>query len=438
MRKRRALSRGAGGPGYYFGRARDVLSGIPGKIGGAIQAANNSRFGQFLGKAQGAGLPLALSLPYISSGIESLGGTADQAAAGSSRKYRAARGASGAIQGALTGGFLGFSVGGAVGGAVGAVGGGLVGVVASLRDAEKDIRQVKIGEALTGFADKLASLSSVGVGAASPSAVQAARRGLDAYRVATAEQNRSEATGLFTGFDLEAYQQLQSKSLRQDFGQQLPALTQSLQKEADRLGRKIGPVEDGKLANEVDTAANRLREGGAGLHREFINIIANVRDVSVDEVLKEFRENILQGQKAAVAEREALSGRQAEERSSNDFSRLALAVHAASDSLAGLRQRSQDLADLFEGNIGGSSISARVDGLSQFGRLDKGALRPLDIVAAYGGQLGGRLRESGGVVDEAARILPGIISAAVAASPPTPNMKSAPTSVTRSREARVE
>ena len=29
--------KGAGGTGYYFGRARDALSGIPGKIGGAIQ-----------------------------------------------------------------------------------------------------------------------------------------------------------------------------------------------------------------------------------------------------------------------------------------------------------------------------------------------------------------------------------------------------------------
>jgi hypothetical protein len=182
---------------------------------------------------------------------------------------------------------------------------------------------------------------------------------------------------------------------------------QSLQRQADQIGRA-------NVGDNVENLVKQLREGNDGLNREFLNIIASIRGLSVDQVMKEFRKNIVGAQNAAVAERQNLAGRKAEEQNINSFNRLLLAVQSASDSLLGLRQKAQALSEVFDGTVSASHVSSRSANLEQLGRNDRGALIPLGTVATVGGDIGQRLRQAGGQVDDLARVLPGILSTSVA------------------------
>lgn len=408
-KNRGVAATGAGGFLYKAAGIRDKALALPSKFGAGLQRLNQSSIGRALGNFEGAGLATALILPYITSGVESLGGSA---ATGGNR-YRGARGASGFLQGALAGGVAG-SVGGPIAAAVGAVVGGGFGLVSALRDAEKEIRTVRIDRALTNFADKISTISNVGPGLASFSASQSARLNIEQYRRETEAKNRAEATGILSGFDSSAFNDLQSQSLRQDFGGQLAQMTQALQREAARLGEL-------NLADSADTLSERLYEGGNGLNRELLSIIADIRNVSIDEVLGELRKTIVASQEATKRDQENSSVQREIDLSASSLARLVLAVQQSADALSDLQGRSQLLADAFEGAISGAKVNFGSGSLNQFGRLDQGALNPLGIVAAYGGSSGSQLRSNAQVVDTAFRELPSILNNAISNAPLDPN-----------------
>ncbi len=395
--------------GGFFGR----FAGLSGKL-------DQSALGRFIGSS--GGLTAALVAPLIAGQLDSAAGSAQDAVAGGNTfRFGGFRAASGGLSGAATGSFAGSVLGSAVpgvgtviGAGVGAVVGGVGGIVGALSDVAKDIRQVKIDQALTSFSEKVGIAANVGLGRASPEVLQGLRSSLSARHAETLAKNGVAASGYLTGPDAASFVGLQSRSLRQDFGGSLPSILQSLQREADQLGRA-------NVGGKVEDIARQLKDGGNGLNAEFISIVSQLRGVPVAAVSKELRENILSGQRAAVRERQLRDGQAAEERNSNSFGRLLLAVQSASDSLLGLRQRALALGEAFDGTVGASRVSVRAENLEQLGRLDRGALAPLNTVAAVGGGIGRQLRLAGGQVDDLSRVLPGVLTEAVRHSPTDPD-----------------
>ncbi len=392
----------------FFGGRGSAGAGTPGE----------SRFSKFVnsGAASRLATPALFAAPIIAQQVAGLAGTAETAAASQTGTvgFRGARGASGAVTGALTAGFVGASVGslygasgGPIGAAVGVVVGGLAGFLSALKEAESDIRQVKINTSLTEFTDRLAALNQTGSGLAG-NVVGASKNSLKETRDLLASQDKQSSRGLF-GFgsvDFETFSTLQRKSTRQSFGQQLPQLTGFLSQQADRLGRT-------DMAGKVEDLSASLLNGNDGLNREFVSIIASIRGLSISQVMEEFGKTIKSAQTSAKTQAEQRSGRQSQADSVGSFGRLVLSVQSAADGLQRLQAQTTLLSDLFHGVVGSSHVSAGTERLGQFGRNDQGALDTLGVIRSVGGDEGQHLYRSGQAVDQVANVLPGLLSSAI-------------------------
>jgi hypothetical protein len=402
----------AGGLGYRLG-------GMAGAVGNWLTTP--SRLAQRLDNSpvanifSGPGAIAAMmAVPAMSAFFDNRAGRVEDAVtAGSTSYYANNRAISGGLQGALVGGTIGATVGSmiplvgtVIGGAAGAIVGGVAGVVSALRESADEIRQVKINNALTIFSDKIQQLANLGP-ATDGRFITAARDSLRTARAEAFEKNRIASTYFFSGYDPKGFGELQARSLRQDFGQQLPSMMSYLQRNAESLGRA-------QYNGDIGRIIQQLRASGDGLNDELVRLIASIRGLSIDDVFLELRKSVLQGQQATLSERRNLEGRQTDEKNINSFGRLLLAVQSASDSLLELRQRGQALAEVFDGTIGASRVSIRAENLDQLGRLDRGGLQPLQTVAAIGGEMGARLLNTGTQVDNLSRVLPGILATVVA------------------------
>jgi len=166
------------------------------------------------------GAPIFAS--YAGDLVSSSAGSAESAVAGGGESsFRGLKAGGSALTGAAIGGSVGFSVGGPVGAAVGAVTVGLYSLVSSLRESEKEIRQVKINNALSEFGDKINTLAVNG-SSVDLSTSDAARRQLTAYRQQTSTKNQDEATGFFSGFDADSFSALQQRSNVRTLGVSFP------------------------------------------------------------------------------------------------------------------------------------------------------------------------------------------------------------------------
>jgi len=181
-----------------------------------------------------------------------------------------------------------------------------------------------------------------------------------------------------------------------------PILSGSLE-QADAIGRA-------NVGGDLQKLSRDLQEGGNGLNQELLRIIASIRGVSLDKVIEEFSKSIESGQKAALSERRGVDARQSQESITNSFSRLTLSVQSASDVFHRLQDSSQSLShDLFSGSVGASRINLHGEALSQLGRNDAGALRPLRGIASIGGTAGQDLLQRGTALDAVSRILPSVL-----------------------------
>jgi TP901 family phage tail tape measure protein len=394
------------GVGNFFGRVGNFL----GTEGPAARFANNlaGRLPSGLGTAALFGLP---GLAGISDHLA--GRAEDRVAQGTEGVFKGFRGVSGGFQGALVGATAGAALGSfvpvigtAIGGAVGAAVGGITNFVASLRDAAREIREVRIANAMTTFGERLNQLV-VGLGnpQLSPEVATSALSSLRTIRGETSEKNAREATGLlgFGQVNPSAFIGLQARSLRQDFGNSLPQIQQSLSGQAQRLGR------DNPNAG-VAQLEQALRNGSGGLNREFLHIIAGIRGLSIDEVMKDFVKEIQNAQNAARSERRNLQGRRAEESSAHAFGRLVLSVQAAADSITRLREKSRVLTDAFEGVGQATTISLHPERVQALGRNDNAFRGPLGLVRDFGGETGQALSRSGEAVNEIAAVLPDVLA----------------------------
>lgn len=422
-----ALGRSAPGAGGFLYGAGNVARAAAGGVGTGFvrgaQALQASPFGRVANALQPAAFPSLFALPLAAGYLDP--GELKSAEGTTSFGFRKA--ASSGLQAGVLGGVIGqAALTGAGAGPAGALLGALVGaglgIVSAISETADQIRQVRINNALTSFADALANLDrSVRVAAEDfpgrrelvldPGLVSGARGQLAEFRGESFEKNYKESKGfLGIGFNDREFLDLQRKSVRQDLGQQLPFFTKLLQEQAVALGR-ANPLADTR------SLAARLEGGNAGFNRELLELSAQIKGVKVGDVLKEFERSIRQAQRAQVVEDRNRDARAGEERNATSFGRLVLAAQSASDSLLTLRLRAAALSDLFEGQVNATRVTANTEALQGFGRGDRGALRPLELIASVGGEAGRRLLSAGTAVQDVKRLLPSVLSEVRAGNP---------------------
>jgi len=327
-----------------------------------------------------------LGLPYLAEGISKLGGEADVAAKSGQTGtfwgggFGAARGTSGGIQG----GIIGTVIGGAAAGSVnsilattaaapiapwitaiatvsGALIGGVSGLVGALRDAKKEIQDVKVNEALSIFADRVTVLSNLGSQANGSVRVEALSR-LQTIRNESNSRIRNQIDGTFFAGDRIAYQTTADRNLRQDFGGQLAGMTQYLSKEAEEIGKN-------NVGRSINDLEQILREGGGGLNREFIQLIADIRNVSKGSVIADLRKSIEAGQRQEQVRIDARAASRADSNLAN-FGRVTIATQAAVDSAGLSRTLFRAASDQFSGGLNPVAVHFGADRLQNIGRYD--------------------------------------------------------------------
>jgi TP901 family phage tail tape measure protein len=390
---------------------------VPGAGGLGYQAGNffgaRGRFGRFLPRiTQATGFAALLGAPLLAQQVENFGGTAEAAAnSGSTAGFTTSRGISGIVNGAVIGGTAGSILPG-YGTAIGAVVGGLTGLYQALKETATEIRDIKIGNTITTFANDLTTLNNR-VSGQGPDiqSIQASSASLRAARQLVFEKSFEQSSGFFSGFDHNAFAANSRANIRREFGPQLGGITQFLGTEAEREGRRPG--------NEsIDDRLFSFRAGNGGLNQRLVSISAETRGVGTTDVLRDLRQFVERGRLARQQEQRAESAREGEGRQQNQFNRLVLSLQGAADGLSTLRIRAQALAETFDGNAGAFHVSANTNALQNgLGGFGNGALAPLQLAAAVGGEQGSNLLRSGTAVNRVAQLLPSVLGNVASGNP---------------------
>ncbi len=370
---------------------REAVSGLAGRL---REGFSLNGYGPFA---------LATALPVVGSALQSLGGTPEAAAAslGGSVRFTAGHAAGSLLEGAGIGLAAG-SVFGGHGMAIGAVVGGLHALVTSLYAAAGEIREAKIGQSLEGVSNRLDALAR---GAAKPGDagdVSAAQGVRNARRLAVEKSldMGSHWYDFLVGKDYEGTDALVRKNMREAFGGQLgPTLGE--------LGRRSTALARSAPNTEARVLAGDLTKGFSG---KLLNVVADLRQVPLGAVLREYAKTIADAQRTVRLERESAAARAAVETTTLSFERLASAVNGASSAIAPFQTRLEAIAS-------GSGVVPVTDlssGVNALGAPDSSSfLRALSTVSGPLGGSGGKFRSYGVAADRVGKVLEGVLAEAV-------------------------
>jgi TP901 family phage tail tape measure protein len=314
-----------------------------------------------------------LALPYAAQAAEQFGGgdaaSAIQGGPAGEAAFRRGRIVSGGLQGAATGAAIG-SIFGPWGLAIGAAVGGIKGLADASSEAGKQIRDAKIAESMAALITQLQQIAS---GATEPTidVVAGARRNLLRTNTEILERtaesnepwyNRSPFSGRplqgspfgVLGNQGTAFYQASQRSVREEFGPQLPGIVGSLNRFAAQTGTANPTLGGGDAAQQretLDSLTRSFAEGGGGLNRELLLIVANLRRIPVHEVEREFRaviEQAARGERVRIAERRST---QATGNIATYFEAFVRSIEQATQSLARLENQTRALSDDFSGTV---------------------------------------------------------------------------------------
>ena len=330
-----------------------------------------------------------------------------------------------------------FSALGPVGTLVGGALGGLVGLIKGYADgakeAEAQIREVKLAAALTGLQgtfDKLNTglrtfddtiAESI---AANQKIITEANAG-KAFVEAGGEKNGFDRLisgitgGGFGGFDVKKFNELNSKSQKEAGAAQIVPLTNILNKQAEQLGSSAVKQAGGNAGtlDYKDFAASldaKLTSGGGGFNNQQIQKIANARNVSFDDVKKEIVKVMKDSFKAAQLEKTQKEAVTANQRSINSMTLLSEAVVAAANSVESFSNKLSTNESLFSGGIGSTKVTGISNQFDQkstpdFNAFNSSVSRLSDSLGSYGNEF----KAQGNAINAASQALPSLLAGAV-------------------------
>lgn len=404
--KQSLYSRAAGFAGGVYDRVRGFFGRGPqaAELDPATQAARANR-------ANLAYFGLLTAGSYGSDLINRSAGDAQGAVGGRyESRYTATRGAGGAVQGALVGASVG-TVFGPQGIAVGAAAGALYGFTSSLQEATREIREVKIANALEEVSLKLKAFAQGGLETGPDALLTIARQ----HGVADDEsRNRDrEAASSFFGyrFSTSDYLARRQRSEREQARRDLPDNLTGLQRSASQLVLQ----NPGATSRDI---VSQLSERGGGQFKDLIGRAATGRGLSVTDFEKELVKYVESVQRARKAQDAFRDGESAVNRTLFAFGRLAGSLEIASAGLGTLHAVSTALQGVFAGQTGPVRVSGLNETVAGVGNPNFAEHRQaLSAIAAPFGEAGKGIVEAGDAANRLESVLPGVLTRLAAGSP---------------------
>lgn len=369
-------------------------------------------------------------------------------------------GAGGALTGLATGAAIG-SVFGPIGTGVGAAVGALYGFADASSQAAKDIREAKISQALNELATTIETINRSGL---SPTALQKSKI---AEKISTVDKGISEnaateSNSFFKGalaglakfardskdvtdgalavpggqalfgaglalrelgpkdnsrIDVKKFIDVTDKERRATIGKELPAIYELLNNESAKLGESFAKTSLSVNDFNPETAKKNLEQLDKTFieaNRALLRPIAELKNVSIEEVAKDFRKSRIEGfgrtRTNELRDRATVDiGQQL-----GSFLRLEQAVSKVSAAMDALQATSINLNDSFEGTIS-NNLSTK----GSLQSLSSSSLRAelSSISTGLGGgeaatNLGSFTSKFLNVKDAVSSVLPGVLSAA--------------------------
>ncbi|NBQ16896.1 hypothetical protein EBU24_01120, partial [bacterium] len=324
---------------------------------------------------------------------------------------------------------------GPVGAALGAGIGGLVGLIKGYADgakeAEAQIREVKLGAALTGLQGTFEKLNS-GLKTFDDSIAESIAANQKIITEANAGKAFAEAGGEkdafdrlisgitgggFQGFDVKKFNELNSKNQKEVGAAQIVPLTNILNKQAEQLGANAVKQAGGN-AGELDyknfATSLETKLTDSGFNNQQIQKIANARNVSFDDVKKEIVKVMKDSFKAAQLEKTQKEAVTANQRSINSMALLSEAVVAAANSVESFSNKLSTNESFFSGGIGSTKVTGISNQFDQkstpdFNSFNSAVSKLSDSLGTYGNEF----KAQGNAINAASQALPSLLAGAV-------------------------
>lgn len=300
-----------------------------------------------------------------------------------------------AVGGALSGAAMGAGVGmmfGPWGAAIGGVIGGLTGLVSSLNQAEKDIREAKVGDALTRLGDTLQAANG-------PGGLNAAevKKQLDLIQTEVNAKVKDETVGTFSQSSAAETAAVRAKVTRELFGSQSGAMVNILTRQSQDIAKRSPDADAATLSKE--------------LNQSLLAKVAELRQVPLAQVLKEYAESIQASQRQIRTQKDIEKGRDAAEQTATGLIRMADALSNAIMSLSHFESALTVSGSLFSGQGGGARFGGFANGFTQLGTgtgVEFG--RSSAILDGFLGESGKSTLKTAQASDQVARAMPSVLN----------------------------
>jgi len=327
---------------------------------------------------------------------------------------------------------------------VAGVGAGIAGIVGAIegyhngiKQAEAEIREAKIAQALNNLQNIFERVSS-GLLEVNDSTL---RKISENQKVVTEENatkayeesggnNSSFMKGLntisfgLTGTDVnqKKYNETLSKSSKETNAAQIGPLTNVLNKYSEQIGKdaalKIksggGDIATTNFEDLKGGLLKDLRSAGGGSGKEQIAKIASAQDISIADAEKQFIKTLQESFQAEKIKSVTTKAVQENARAINSMQSLSNAVNAAAASADSFSSKLDTNSSLFEGSIGSTKLTSFAEksggSTPDFAKFNAAITESSGALGVYGEQF----KSQGNAVNAASQILPDILAQSVA------------------------
>ena len=350
------------------------------------------------------------------------------AALSSASTYAAAAGQSLARYGIVVAG------GGAV---IAGLFGAIEGYQNGIKQAEAEIREAKIAQALNNLQNIFERISS-GLLEVNDSTLRKISQNQKVVTEENATKAYEESGGNASNFmkglnyvsfglagndvDPKKYNESLSKSSKENNAAQIGPLTNALNKYSEQSGKDAAlKIKSGggdiATTNFEDLKAGLLkdlRSAGGGSGKEQIAKIASAQDISIEDAEKQFIKTLQESFQAEKIKSVTTKAVQENARTINSMQLLSNAVNAAAASADSFSSKLDTNSSLFEGSIGSTKLTsfAEKSGGSNpdFAKFNTAITESSGLLGAYGQEF----KSQGNAVNTASQILPEILAQSVA------------------------
>lgn len=379
----------------FFNRLRGPNASGFGKIIGSLGSSIASNGGV------GASIGFATAAPFLAQAIGPEKDAANKVATGAKSDFgfRAQTAAAGTLSNAATGAAVGLAFG-PWGAAIGAAAGAAYGLANSLSEASKQINEAKLANSLSALSDqfgpvaeKKRTFETINTSEALKNIAQA--------RASVLEKAYKESDGEFLGFGLkeDSFRENIKRGNREGFGGQAQNISVILSEQLSKLASQNTNASPAKFIEQF--AANDL-------NKEFIRIIADVRNIPLKQALQELTKDFADAQQSFKVQKQIEQMKQEVERVTTSFARLSSAFSNAG--LASRRSLEKNDVSSLAFNPGSVGVSSIEEAFNSLGSANGDEFnRAINILQQSLGKTN-NLSESGKVADVLSKSLPSILS----------------------------